>query len=137
MMKGAKVPNSQQANPMVGNLFTNMGSLGGVSLQKGGDRGGGASTNIGGKKMPGSGIPSLQGGSQTAGNYHPQVHSTTNKGQTRGGRSFSRATDGGVMGSGSAGLASPKNYRTIYNSNQTSAVNPRGKGTNGSAGATY
>ena len=62
MMKGAKVPNSQQANPMVGNLFNNMGSIAGVSQQKSGERGAGAGSTIGGKKQP-SGIPSLQGGS--------------------------------------------------------------------------
>ena len=47
---------------MVGNLFNNMGSIGGGSqVQKGGERGAGASTNIGGKKQPNF-IPSLQGG---------------------------------------------------------------------------
>ena len=50
MMKTAKVPNSQQANPMVGNLFNNMGSIAGVSQQKGGERGAGANSTIGGKK---------------------------------------------------------------------------------------
>lgn len=117
MIQGQKGNATQQAHPMVGNLFTNIGPLGNGAQggQKGGERGSGASTNIGGKKQSNF-IPSLQGSTQAAGNYHQAVHSTTNKGQTRGGRSFSRATDGGVSG-GSAGLTSPKNYRTIYNSN--------------------
>ena len=55
---------------------------------------------------------------------HPQAQTTTNKGNIGKGRSFSRATDGpGVV-------ASPKNFRAIYN-------NQRKNNVGGSAGGNY